>query len=161
MSHFAFGWADYDLNDGLVHGLGHGGTAIYWSKNQASSFSNCDGSIIGLRVFLKKSELCLINVSLTYCSRANTDEFLAYLGKLRQLCEELQCPNICFVGNFNAGTTNTFGGLLEDFCMENDFIISDYAPLPQDTFTYISDAHNTTAWIDHFVSFFSVHQAML
>ena len=45
--------------------------------------------------------------------------------------------------------------------MENDFIISDYALLPQDTLTYISDAHNTTSWIDHFVSSFSVHQAML
>ena len=52
VSHFAFGRADYDFNDGLVHGRGHGGTAIYWSKNlKASSFSNCDGSIIGLRVF--------------------------------------------------------------------------------------------------------------
>ena len=134
VSHFAFGRADYDFNDCLVHGRGHGGTAIYWSKNlKASSFSNCDGSIIGLRVFLKKSELCLINVYLPYCSRANTDEFLAYLGKLSQLCDELQCPNICFVGDFNAGTTNIFGGLLDDFCMENDFIISDYALLPQDT----------------------------
>jgi len=88
-------------------------------------------------------------VYLPYCSRANTDKFLAYLGKLRHLCEELQCPNICFVRDFNAGTTNTFGGLLEDFCMENDFTISDYALLPHDTFTYISDAHNTTSWIDH------------
>jgi len=44
--------------------------------------------------------------------------------------------------------------------MENDLIISDYALLPQDTFTYISDAHNTTTWIDHFVSSFSVHQAI-
>jgi len=54
VSHFAFGRADYDFNDGLVHGLGHRGTAIYWYKNlKASSFSNCDGSIIGLRVFKK------------------------------------------------------------------------------------------------------------
>ena len=109
----------------------HGGTAIYWSKNlTASSFSNCDGSIIGLRVFLNKSELCLINVYLPYCSRANTDDCLEYLGKMKQLCEELQCPNICFVGDFSAGATNTFGGLLEDFCMENDLIISNYALLP-------------------------------
>jgi len=56
--------------------------------------------------------------------------------------------------------TNTFGGLLEDFCIENDFIISDYALPPQETFTYISDAHSTTSWIDHFVSSLSVHQAM-
>ena len=61
----------------------------------------------------------------------------------------------------DSGTTNTFSGLLEDFSEENDFIISDYTLLPQDTFTYISDAHNTTSWIDHFVSSFSVHQAML
>jgi len=48
VSHFAFGRADYDFNDGLVHG----GTAIYWSKNlKASAFSNYDGSIIGLRAY--------------------------------------------------------------------------------------------------------------
>jgi len=127
MSHFVFGRAYYDFNYGLVHGRGHGGTAMYLSKNlKSSSFSNCDGSIIGLRVFLKKSELCLDDVYLPYCSRANADECLAYLGKLRQLCEELQCPNVCFVGHFNAGATNAFGGLLENFCIENDFIISNY-----------------------------------
>ena len=131
VSHFAFGRADYDFDDDLVHGRGHGGTAIYWSKNlKASSFSNCDGSIIGLRVCLKKSELCLINVYLPYCSRANTDEFLACLGKLSQLFEELQCPNICFEGDFNAGATNTFGGLLEDFVwkMILSFLIMHYYP---------------------------------
>ena len=61
-----------------------------------------------------------------------------------------------FCGVFKAGVTNTFGALLEDFCMENDLIISDYALLPQDTFTYISDVHNTTSWIDNFVSSFAI-----
>ena len=52
MSHFAFGRADYDFYDDLVFGGCHEGTATYWSNNlKASSFSNCDGSIIGLRVF--------------------------------------------------------------------------------------------------------------
>ena len=44
--------------------------------------------------------------------------------------------------------------------MENDFIFSDYVLLPQDTCTYISDAHNTTSWTYIFVSSISVHQAM-
>jgi len=58
VSHFAFGRADYDFDGGLVLGRGHGGNAIYWSKNlKATSFSNCDGSTIGLRVFLKKSRV--------------------------------------------------------------------------------------------------------
>jgi len=52
VSHFAFGKADYDFIDGLVLGRAHGGTAIHRSKNlKASSFSNSDGSITGLRVF--------------------------------------------------------------------------------------------------------------
>jgi len=51
VSHFAFGRADYDFNDGLVDSRGHDGTAIYWSKNlKASSFSKCVDSIIGLRL---------------------------------------------------------------------------------------------------------------
>jgi len=67
------------FNDGLVLGRGHGGTAIYWSKNlKASSFSNYDGSKIGPKV------------------RVRT--------------------------------------LLEDFCMENDVIVSACALLSQDTF---------------------------
>ena len=65
---------------------------------------------IHLRVFLNQSELQLINVYLPYCSRANTDDLLAYLGIMKQLCDELQCPNICFVWNVNARVTNTFGG---------------------------------------------------
>jgi len=40
-------------------------------------------------------------------------------------------PKYFFVGDFYAGATNTFGGLLEDFCMRNDFIISDYALQPK------------------------------
>ena len=55
-------------------------------------------------------------------------------------------PKYLFCRGLHRWATNTFGGLLEDFCMENDFIISDYAILPQDTFTF-SDAHNTTSWI--------------
>jgi len=55
MSHFAFGRADYGFNDRPIYGRGHGGTAIFWSKNlTASSFSNCDGSIMGLKSVVKK-----------------------------------------------------------------------------------------------------------
>jgi len=48
---------------------------------------------------------------------------------MKQLCDELQCPNM-FCGDFNAGVTNTFGGVIE-LCIENDFIIFDYALLPR------------------------------
>ena len=71
------------------------GPLLYQEKSIISKVSKAAQKTTQLSL---KSELCLIDVYLPYCSRANTDEFLAYLGKLRQLCEELQCPNICFVG---------------------------------------------------------------
>jgi len=89
-----------------------------------------------------------MNVYLTYCSRANTDAFLAFLGKMKQLCDEMQCPNICFVGDFNIGVTIAFGGLLVDFCMENDFIISDLCNTsPRHIYThYWCAQHNFLEW---------------
>ena len=142
-------------------GRGHGGTAIYWSKDiKASTFSNCDGSIIGLRVSLANSDLCLVNVYLPYCCPNNTDDFLEYLGKIKSLCDDLQCPNICFMGDFNASPNNSFGALLENFCIENDLLVSDHMILPVTSFTFVSDAHSSTSWLDHIVSSFSVHQAM-
>ena len=36
-----------------------------------------------------------------------------------------------FCGSFNAGATNTFEALLENFCIENDFIISEHALSPR------------------------------
>ena len=111
-------------------------------------------------MFSKKSELRLINMHLPYCKRANTDDFLAFLGKLGNCVMSCNAQTFVLWGTSNAGVTNTLCGLLEDFCVENDFIISGYTLLPQDTFTYIGDAHNTTSRIEHFVSSFSVHKAM-
>jgi len=69
-------------------------------------------------------------------------------------------PKYLFCGGLQCWGHNYIWWFVRRLCMENDFIISDYALLPQDTFTYISDAHNTSSWIDHFVSSLSVHQAM-
>jgi len=55
VSYFPFGRADYYFNDDLVLRCGHDEITIYWSEDhKASSFSNCDGSIIGVRALLKR-----------------------------------------------------------------------------------------------------------
>ena len=109
-NHYTDGRADFDFGDGIFLGRGHGGTAIYWSKDiKASTFSNCDGSIIGLRVSLANSDLCLVNVYLPCCCPNNTDDFLEYLGKIKSLCDDLQCPNICFMGTLMPAPVTLLG----------------------------------------------------
>jgi len=52
-------------------------------------------------------------------------------------------PKYLFCGGLQCRGHKHILWFVKDFCMENDFIIFDYALLSQDTFTYISDAHNT------------------
>ena len=52
---------------------------------------------------------------------------------------------MCIIGEFNASYNNMFGPLLNSFCQDFNFTISDEAMLPKKSFTYVSDAHNTSA----------------
>ena len=73
------------------------------------------------------------------------------------MCEELVCPNVCILGDFNACSGNKFGKLLDTFSMENGFVISDKALMTSDTFTFVSDCHGTTSWLDHCLSSINFH----
>ena len=139
----------------------HGGTAILWNKLlHASPVYNDDSSIIGLDLKMSNSALFFINVYLPYCSPANTDNYINYLSKIYNLFENINNPNLCILGDFNACKKNGFGVLLSNFCKNNNLIVSDEIFLPQDTFTYVSDCHGSTSWIDHCLSSSSFHQAI-
>ena len=83
-----------------------------------------------------------------------------YLSKLNLFCESLNSPNLCILGDYNAGPTNAFGKILTEFCDDNQLTISDYQILPSTTFTYMSESHHSTSWTDHFVTSSSIHQAI-
>ena len=53
--------------------------------------------------------------------------------------------------------TNAFGELLTECCNENNLIPSDEVLLLNNSFTYCSDAHYTTSWLDHFLCTHSAH----
>ena len=93
--------------------------------------------------------LCLINAYLPYYCSANVDGYLQYLSDLRLFCNEVSCPNICVMGDFNASDSNGFCTYLNRFCKENGFILSDKQWLPSSTFTYISEAHGSVSLLDH------------
>ena len=97
---------------------------------------------------------------LPYCSHANIDKYLAYLSKLNTMCETADDSCLCVLGDFNASDNNMFGQALHDFCTDYDFILSDKFLLPNDTFTYVSDSHGSTSWIDHCLSSAAFHQAI-
>jgi len=76
------------------------------------------------------------------------------------MCEELSCPNICVFGSFNADKNNAFGQLLDTYCNENEYLFSDRLLLPNDSFTFVSDCHGKTSWLDHCLTSDSVHNCI-
>ena len=156
--HSSYGISSFSYETKLHSGRPYGGTAILWNKQlQASTFSNHDNTIIGLKVNLCSSSISFINPYLPYCCESNTDTYLEYLGKLGELCEDIQHPNMCIIGDFNASNNNMFGPLLNSFCQDLNLTMSDEAMLPKKSFTYVSDAHNTCSWIDHCMSSCAAH----
>ena len=69
----------------------------------------------------------------------------------------LNSGNIVVLGNFNASDSNSFAKLLNDFCCNNNFKLSNKFLLPSNSFTYYSEAHSTTSWLDPYLSSHSVH----
>ena len=110
--HYSYSINSFSYETKLHSNRPYGGTAILWNKQlQVSTFSNHDNIIIGLTVNLCTSSISFINVYLPCCCKSNTDTYLEYLGKLGELCEDIQHPNMCIIRDFNASNNNMFGSL--------------------------------------------------
>ena len=83
--------------------------------------------------------------------KTNFDEFMEYMGKISDIIKESLCTHVCILGNFNAGVGTLFENELLELCRKHSLHMSDYSILGRSsgTFTYISDAHLTTSWLDH------------
>ena len=127
----------------------------------ATRITSHSGSIIGLKLDNDASQILLLNVYLPYCCPKNFDAYQTYLGELSSFCNINAAVEIFILGDFNAGKGNQFWKILMDFCEDNNFIISDDSLLPDSLFTYISDSHNSTSWIDHCVTSAMAHRLII
>ena len=147
-------------NHYLHTGRPYGGTAILWKKSiDASSVVNYDSSIIGIKVNLGESYLILVNVCLPYSCSTNVDAYLQYLSKLQNFCEEFGC-NVSIIGDFNASEQNLIGPILSSFCVGHGYVQSDKLFLPNNSYTYVSEVHGSTSWLDHCLSSTAVHDSI-
>ena len=91
----------------------------------------------------------ILNVYMPYVCTENKDLYLEYLGRLGAILHDAVTSTTMVLGDFKAGFNyNTyFEKYLLDFCADNQLTISEYRFLPEESFTYISDANSTTSWL--------------
>ena len=103
-----------------------------------------------------------MNVYLPYQCEENIDDYMLYLGKLSSIINQCNTPYICIVGDFNAKINSKFEHELLTFVKSDKLHISDYEFFGTNSgvFTYVSDSHCTTSWLDHHVCSYTMNAAI-
>lgn len=111
--------------------------------------------IVGVKVTIDKKIMYILNVYLPYDSPENEEEFVCRLSNLHVIVEDLDCTCINIVGDFNSNILNKPSKNainLQEYCDFMNYRWSSKHFLPNDSFTYVSEAWGTPSWLDHCIS---------
>ena len=151
-----------DDTSGILSGRPHGGLAILVRRKLrplCEFIFYDDTRIMGMNINNNSECLYFINVYLPYQCPDNYDLYMEYLGKLSAISEDCELSKVAIIGDFNAAFNTTFETELLETCTNHDLIISDYECFGRNfsQFTFVSDDHSTTSWLNHIVCSFNLY----
>ena len=169
---YGIGVSSFGEDEYLV-GRPHGGLGILWRKSLGSSVkcskfgvNNDEKRILGLTLSGDQNSFFFLNVYLPCFSTTNSDdnyhEFMRVISEAVSLVQSSPTLNAIILGDFNAcfSKPTLFTRELISYCDENRLVISDSSLLQPNSFTFYSDAHQTTSWLDHCISTLQAHQSI-
>ena len=139
--------------EGIIEGRPSRGVAILWRRGLSAFISPLiiDDAMIAINISNKQKSILLLNVYMP-CDLQTSDSLENYrcmLGKLEVVIREQNVTDLIVAGDFNADPRKgRFWSELSDFMQSFSLLALD-DQLPQDTFTYLCPARNTTSWLDH------------
>ena len=134
-----------------------GGLAVFYRKinSLAVDMTIKHEHFLITSVSLGQTQFYLGNIYLP-CDDRSPEAMSKYqttLGELQSILDEIDNDRIILIGDFNTAHNagRRFWPDLKQFIDSNELIMNDLT-LPEDTFTYLNTAYDTTSWIDHIVS---------
>ena len=155
-----FGNSAVRTSDGLLVGRPYGGLAVLWRKDLGHCITVIDyddARLLGVTIKGPDMVSFILNVYMPTADHGNHDIIHDYLGKIQSIIREAGHSHVIVLGDWNARPGRIEFEWLHELCGDLDLVVSDLSQLPEDTFTYISDAHGTLSWIDHVLMSASVH----
>jgi exonuclease III len=146
-----------DVSAGLLKGRPYGGVGILWRRNafeKASVIECASDRISGVKLTSRGKAFLIFSVYMPTDSRDNLTVFTDCLSALSaSIAENSDVQAVYVLGDFNAHPSECFYGELMDFCAEQMWICADIKKLgvTSGSYTYISDIHGCTRWLDHCV----------
>ena len=161
----AFGISAMNDENGYQTGRPYGGLAVLWRKEftHACTLLNLDDlRLLGVTFDTNLGKMLLVNTYLPYQCADNFEDYCNCLGKIAAIVHEADTRNIVITGDFNAGVNTLFEHELVELCKGEHLCISDYEMLGRNSgfYTYVSDAHHSTSWLDHVICSSNMHSAI-
>ena len=159
---YADGVSAMDTTSGILIGRPFGGIGILWRKSIGAHKYN-NNRIMGIEFDNGNRQLFAVNIYMPYDNRSrNSDNYDKFMGCMGM--ESDVSTGVYVIGDWNAdiSANPVFGSELSSFCTEHRYVISDIEHLGIDSgsFTYISEAHGSTSWIDHCVYTSQAHSSI-
>ena len=163
------GVATIDESHGVYHGHYPGGVALFWKKDISANIKRLEFNsdwAVAIEVNLGTSSLVILNIYMPYQHIQNQEQYIDNLWNINSFIESIHTTNFMIIGDWNANLgisgNSLFGPTMEDFCKENNLIISTKSLLQPDTYSHISRRTDRffKSWIDHVVSSKDTHMAI-
>ncbi|KAG7295668.1 hypothetical protein JYU34_021952 [Plutella xylostella] len=150
----ATGSSAVDTAAGVVRGRPYGGVALLWRKGAFDNVCivNCKNTrIVAINCKVNGLSVLVFSVYMPTDSIKNLPEFTECLAEVSAIIDDLKIENVFVLGDFNSHPGELFCNELLRFCSEQKWICADfeYLGLDSGTYTFISDAHGCTRWLDH------------
>lgn len=155
-----------DLSTRIVRGRIAGGVAILWNSKYDPIVKVVRLDVnwaIGLEINFNDKKFIILNVYMPYDSYQLEDEFINNLAFVKSFVEDNGSTSVFVIGDFNADLSDhnsAFANHLMQFCNDNNILMSSKLLLPDNSFTYISDAWHSTSWLDHCISTADAHASL-
>ena len=152
---YAISQSAIEVNSDLLRGRPYGGTAILYRKQFANYIVSVKtsnprvtavilNSIIGNSI--TTTPILLASVYMSVSNQANTGEDFEFIcGQLDALLVDSDVNHFIFAGDFNFQFYTNRYKFICDSLKNHDVVIVDEMRLPNDSFTYVSDVHNSVS----------------
>ncbi|XP_058650707.1 uncharacterized protein LOC131551670 [Onychostoma macrolepis] len=155
-----------DLGMDLIKGRISGGVAIPWKKKLDSLVKVVRLDLnwcIAIQITYQDKKCIILNVYTPYECHHNEDEYLNRLAFISSFIESSTISSVYVIGDMNADISDSkslFSVHIVQFCQDNNLILSSEVCLSVDSYTYVSEAWNTTSWLDHCISTADAHASL-
>ncbi|KAJ2951199.1 hypothetical protein O0L34_g5592 [Tuta absoluta] len=144
-----------DTSAGTLIGRSYGGVAVLWRRSLFQSVIPIDSGskrIAAVRLQISEEQsLLVMSVYMPTECNDNLPLFSECLAKINSVIDESDTECVIALGDYNTGRKGMFAAELSNYCVDHNWICADVDILGEssNTYTYTSDMHGTTSWLDH------------